>query len=255
MRQVDRDLFSWNLDDRQSLGFQYFHLQTLPILRTFNHSTDVFYGRCVAAMAVTDDVIRRMTVAIGLFHLEGLRQQPFESFSALKEYGYSLKQLSRCKASDHITMLTACLLFVSIEMLRGRFFHAIMHVQRGMDILAMTGCDGSKYRSADPLCDLEILHLRVIISQIAETAGLVNFVRDGTHTSEQLAIPDLGRDLENYQEARQSCRQLARWCLNVGEDTEQTIQLWHRWHIRCNLLTRRLLSSSKTGVIDVPLLL
>lgn len=252
---VDRSLCPWTLDENQSRGFQFFHLQTVPSLRLFNHSADTFYGRCIPAMAATDDLIRRMTITVGLFHLECVRSRPVESMSALKEYGYSLRQLSRSNDRDRIAVLAACALFVSMEMLRGRFHQAMIHVQRGMNILATTDCDGSKYRSADPLSSLELYHLRVIFSQVAEAAGLLNFMRDGTQASKEPELPNLEKDIEDYAEARRGARSIARYCMNVGVDTEHTANIWQRWHIKTNRIMDRLLTTSRDGVLDVPLLL
>lgn len=255
VHSIARSISPWILNEEQSRGFQFFHLQTVPNLSRFNHAADSFYGRCLPAMAATDDLVRSMSITVGLFHLECVRAIPFETTTAIKEYGHSLRHLSRSSGSDRIVVLTACLLFISMEMLRGRFHRAMMHVQRGMDILAHTGCDGSKYRFEDPLSSLELRCLRVIISQIAEIAGLLNFVREDKFLPEQMELPELEKEIEDYAEARLGSRKLARYCTSVGVDTEFTQSLWQIWHIRVDSIMAKLLANSGTGVIDVPLLL
>lgn len=254
---VDRPLSQWRLTDQQARGFAFFHLRTLPTLTIYNGSSEILFGRCIPCLATTNPAIRSQVTALGLFHLGGqaVCQGSLETPDALREYGQSLKYAIASDPSDNVGALLRCLMFVSIEFNRGRFFQAMMHLRRGLAILALTSCDGTKYRPGDPLCNVELFHLRKILTDIADAAGLITRFHDAEKG--RRGPPDLNKPLDSYEDARRKGRQLSRWTLTCNEDEEYVTKLWNRFHRLAEDLVGKTLASPtrRSESYDVPILL
>ena len=232
-----RDLPIWDITSAESQALQFFHEETKPALRAFNTSADSFFLGLVPQMSLYEGSIRYLLIAIGSAHRMKLRKSccdELASTTSLEHYGKALRYSFRhnYSAAPHL-ILTACLLFVEIEMLHENLSLAFSHLRSGLRVLR-------HYRLTTSRLDLQsreviTTSIEPIFAKLAATASLTG--RSGVDPVSDLswckpAVPDT---LPSFRRAQEKFYEIAEWVNYISTsaadsptDGPHLLELWHK---------------------------
>jgi hypothetical protein len=136
--QQFNSFFTGTAAEQRALDF--FFTRTVPQLSGFFDRN--FWSSLVPQLSVSEPAIRYAIIAVGSFHekteqVDGSRISP-DSSVEVKVYNKALSalvtRLGRDQGSTRIT-LTACILFICLEFLRGDLDAAMTHIENGIKVL------------------------------------------------------------------------------------------------------------------------
>ncbi|CAD6443684.1 8c8647b3-1978-4f7f-8574-6262850a9fba [Sclerotinia trifoliorum] len=216
---------SLSVSDREQHSFNFFHTRSAPQLGSCFGSK--FWNHFVLQASHHEPAVRHAAIALGSLHERFELEDKFlskvtgdteENSFALKQYvraisclvqpNMSVNTKHTCKSAN--VALTACILFICFETLRGHHDSALAHIDGGVKIFSELQVSGEP--KAIPIEDPPEDHIpvsifRVLFSRLDTQASVLNSrarIIDGGSDSLPNSIPDKFLNVEQAREALES---------------------------------------------------
>ncbi|KAJ8071481.1 hypothetical protein OCU04_001801 [Sclerotinia nivalis] len=216
---------SLSVSDREQHSFHFFHTQSAPQLGSCFGSK--FWNHFVLQASHREPAVRHAVIALGSLHerfeledkfISKVRGDTEENSFALRQYVRAINclvQPSMSVNTNHTyksanVALTACILFICFETLRGDHGSALAHIDGGVKIFSEMQVSGES--SAISIEDLPEDHIpvsifRILFSRLDTQASVLNSrarIIDGGSGSSLNSIPDQFLNVEQAREALES---------------------------------------------------
>lgn len=232
---VHTGLNLWNCSSEEMSGLEFFFVRTKVWLGTCNEALDRFLEASVKHMLHQEPTVRCQVIALGLFHrcrsmCSGISQSLLAT--AMQSYGTALRQLSITAKSSAYVILTSCLLFVAIDMLREGPMPAFAHLKKGIGILE--GQTNQQYSATKVQCYIDD-YIRPVFKSLTATFSKPD--NSGRVPASQSVLNGCGvasRMIDTQQtpisgeevQARRQPAQLSRHSVQKSNNR----QVWRVWH-------------------------
>ncbi|CAI6089446.1 unnamed protein product, partial [Clonostachys chloroleuca] len=197
----------------ESLYLQFFVEKTLLSFQAF-FPDELWHTRALQ-LAQSESSIRHGLVALASYHHGYVHQQGSESSEfALSQYNMAIKELTRCAdgtsrhPEPHLQVL-ACLIFISIEILRGKIKSAINLFQHGCQMMwQLKRTQASRLRSGSEM-ERTFYLAEAFFRRLAVQISMVCFyhvpkLKSDTDSSEGKLVGDVSPELSTAFHARSS---------------------------------------------------
>lgn len=216
---------SLSVSDREQHSFNFFHTQSAPQLGSCFGSK--FWNHFVLQASHHEPAVRHAAIALGSLHERFELEDKFiskvtgdteENSFALKQYVKAINCLVEPNMSVNTkhtsktanVALTACILFICFETLRGHHDSALAHIDGGVKIFSELQVSGES--KAIPIEDPPEDHIpvsifRVLFSRLDTQASVLNSrarIIDGGSDSPPNSIPDRFLSVEQAREVLES---------------------------------------------------
>ncbi|KAF7872461.1 hypothetical protein EAF04_003382 [Stromatinia cepivora] len=216
---------SLSVSDREQHSFHFFHTQSAPQLGSCFGSK--FWNHFVLKASHREPAVRHAAIALGSLHerfeledkfISKVRGDTEENSFALRQYvrainclvqpNMSVNTKHTCKSAN--VALTACILFICFETLRGHHDSALAHIDGGVKIFSELQESGEL--NAIPIEDLPEDHIpvsifRMLFGRLDTQASVLNSrarIIDGGSGSSPNSIPEKFLNVEQAREALES---------------------------------------------------
>ncbi|KUJ17310.1 uncharacterized protein LY89DRAFT_584492 [Mollisia scopiformis] len=131
------DIHSYR-SEKENRGFDYFRYKALSELIGFDTKSD-FWSHVVLRFSEASPAVFRAVLSLSALHETTYCQgseTTMESMTFLRQYNKAIRQLCSRQTIQPVQFtLTCCILFICLENLRGNYDAALLHLEKGLEVL------------------------------------------------------------------------------------------------------------------------